>query len=67
MMLLPLAQMAMDNPKLDLLYFLTGLMFAAVPTSVLGIIGFFVIRDWYRHHYRRNVAPAGQRPAAPGR
>jgi hypothetical protein len=49
------------------IYFLTGLGFALMPTSVLGIIGVCAIRDWYRHHYRRAVAPAGQAPAAPGR
>ena len=49
--------MTMDNPRLDLLYFLTGVLLALVPTSVFGYIGFCVIRDWYRHHYRRRAAP----------
>jgi len=57
MMLAALVQMTMDNPRLDLLYFLTGVLIALVPTSILGTMGFFVIRDWYRHHYRRGAAP----------
>jgi len=46
-----------DNPHLDLMYFLAGVLLALLPTSVLGIIGYFVIRDWYLHHYRRKPAP----------
>ncbi len=58
MTLLALLQMAMaDNPHLDLLYFLTGVLIALLPTSVLGIIAYFVVRDWYVHHYRRKPAP----------
>jgi hypothetical protein len=58
--------MTMDNPRLDLLYFLTGVLLAIVPTTVLGYIGFCVIRDWYRHHYRRRAAPAEPRPGPDG-
>ena len=58
MMPVAVVQMTMDNPHLDLLYFLTGVLLALVPTSVLGMIGFFVVRDWYRNHYRRKPAPA---------
>ena len=58
MTLLAAVQMTMDNPQLDLLYFLTGVLLALVPTTVLGMIGYFVVRDWYRNHYRRKPAPA---------
>ena len=53
MTVLALLQMTMDNPHVDLMYFLTGVMFAFLPTTVLGIIAYFVVRDWYLHHYRR--------------
>ena len=56
-MILAALQMTMDNPNVDLLYFLTGVLIAILPTSVLGTIAFFVVRDWYRNHYRRRAAP----------
>jgi len=63
MILATLVQMTMvDNPHLDLMYFLTGVLLALVPTSVLGLIAFYVVRDWYRHHYRPKADPG--RPAA---
>ena len=65
MMPLAVVQMTMDNPKLDLLYFLCGVLLALVPTSVLGTIGYFVVRDWYRNHYLRKPAPLPVPP--PGR
>jgi hypothetical protein len=60
--LLQMAVMA-DNPRMDLMYFLTGVMFAILPTTVLGFIGYSVVRDWYLHHYRRKVAPTPPPPA----
>ena len=55
---LAVLQMTMvDNPHLDLMYFLAGVLLALLPTSVLGIIGYCVLRDWYLHHYRRKPAP----------
>jgi hypothetical protein len=65
MMPLAVVQMTMDNPKLDLLYFFCGVLLALVPTSVLGTIGYFVVRDWYLNHYLRKPAPAPAPP--PGR
>jgi hypothetical protein len=63
MMTLAVVQHAMDNPKLDLLYFICGVMIALLPTSVLGMIGYYVIRDWYRNHYLRKPAPTTPEPA----
>jgi ABC-type phosphate transport system permease subunit len=63
MMALAAVQMVMDNPKLDLMYFLCGVLLAALPTSVLGMIGYFVVRDWYRNHYVRRPAPTPPGPA----
>jgi hypothetical protein len=57
MMTLAVVQMVMDNPKLDLMYFICGVLLALLPTSVLGMIGYFVVRDWYRNHYLRKPAP----------
>jgi hypothetical protein len=65
MTILAVVQHAMDNPKLDLLYFICGVMIALLPTSVLGMIGYFVVRDWYRNHYLRKPAPTTSGP--PGR
>ena len=62
MMTLALVQHVMDNPRLDLLYFICGVMIALLPTSVLGMIGYFVVRDWYRNHYRK-PAPTTSGPA----
>jgi hypothetical protein len=50
------------DPKLDLLYFICGVMIAILPTSILGMIGYFVVRDWYRNHYRK-PAPTTSGPA----
>jgi hypothetical protein len=65
MMTLAVVQHVMDNPNLDLLYFICGVMIALLPTSILGMIGYFVIRDWYRNHYLRKPAPTTSVP--PGR
>ena len=62
MMTLAVVQHAMDNPHLDLLYFICGVMIALLPTSVLGMIGYFVVRDWYRNHYVRKPAPTTPGP-----
>ena len=64
MILATLVQMVMDNPRLDLMYFLTGVLIALLPTSVLGLIGFFVIRDWYRQRreHKAAAAPPGRTP-----
>ena len=64
-MTLAVVQMVMDNPKLDLLYFISGVLLALLPTSVLGMIGYFVVRDWYRNHYVRK--PASTTPGPAGR
>ncbi len=62
MNVLALLQMTMvDNPRMDLMYFLTGVLFALLPTTVLGIIGYSVVRDWYLHHYRRKPTPTPPR------
>jgi hypothetical protein len=63
MMTLAVVQMVMDNPTLDLLYFICGVLLALLPTSVLGMIGYFVVRDWYRNHYVRKPAPTTSGPA----
>ena len=63
MMTLAVVQHVMDNPHLDLLYFISGVMIALLPTSVLGMIGYFVVRDWYRNHYVRKAAPTTPGPA----
>jgi hypothetical protein len=63
MMTLAVVQMVMDNPTLDLMYFICGVLLALLPTSVLGMIGYFVVRDWYRNHYMHKPAPTTPGPA----